>query len=71
MPHVKCGKLIIASDDHEIAELERLLEVGHVNGVSAAELVDAAFITAKEPNVRAIARALVARQRRARSGSAS
>src|SRR6187402_655284 len=49
VPHVKCGKLIIASDDHEIADLERLCEVGHVNGVSALELVDAAFIKAKEP----------------------
>ncbi len=55
VPHVKSGKLIIASDDHEIADLERLCEVGHVNGVSALELVDAAFIKAKEPNVRAIA----------------
>ena len=55
VPHVKSGKLIIASDDHEIADLERLCEIGHINGVSALELVDAAFITAKEPNVRAIA----------------
>jgi L-2-hydroxyglutarate oxidase LhgO len=55
VPHVRSGKLIIASDDHEIADLERLLQVGHVNGVSALELVDDSFIRSKEPNVRGIA----------------
>jgi L-2-hydroxyglutarate oxidase LhgO len=55
VPHVKSGKLIIASDDHEIADLERLIEVGRANGVPGLDLVNPGFITAKEPNVRAIA----------------
>ena len=28
VPHARCGKLIIAADEHEIAELERLLRGG-------------------------------------------
>ena len=55
IPHVKSGKLIIASDDHEIPDLERLIAIGRANGVPGLELVDAGFIIAKEPNVRAMA----------------
>ncbi|HEX6162026.1 MAG TPA: FAD-dependent oxidoreductase [Vicinamibacterales bacterium] len=54
VPHVRCGKLVIAADDHEIADLERLRQKSHENGVPV-ELVDGAFIKAKEPHVRAIA----------------
>lgn len=54
VPHARCGKLIIAADDHEIAELDRLLAVGHANGVGTLIGVDSDFIRAKEPNVRAI-----------------
>jgi len=54
VPHSRCGKLIIAADEHELAELDRLLTVGHANGVSTLMRVDGDFIRAKEPNVRAI-----------------
>jgi L-2-hydroxyglutarate oxidase LhgO len=54
VPHSRCGKLIIAADQHELAELDRLLTVGHANGVSTLMRVDGDFIRAKEPNVRAI-----------------
>lgn len=54
VPHARCGKLIIAADDHEIADLNRLLALGRSNGV-VMDAVDGAFIKAKEPNVRAIA----------------
>lgn len=54
VPHARCGKLIIAADSHEIADLERLLRVGRGNGVDLSA-VDGDFIKAKEPNVRAIA----------------
>ena len=37
VPHARCGKLIIASDEHEIADLDRLLAVGHANGVSSLD----------------------------------
>ncbi|MFM8535714.1 MAG: NAD(P)/FAD-dependent oxidoreductase, partial [Acidimicrobiia bacterium] len=55
VPHARCGKLIIATADHEVPELESLRAIAHRNGVTSLVHVDAAFITAKEPNVRAIA----------------
>jgi glycerol-3-phosphate dehydrogenase len=45
---------VIASDEHEIPDLERLRQKSHENGVPV-EFVDAAFIKTKEPHVRAIA----------------
>src|SRR6187402_1664443 len=53
VPHARCGKLIIAADEHETAELDRLLVVGQGNGVSLTR-VDGDFVRAKEPNVRAV-----------------
>ncbi|HWI19727.1 MAG TPA: NAD(P)/FAD-dependent oxidoreductase [Vicinamibacterales bacterium] len=55
VPHARCGKLVIATDEHDLAGLEKLLAIAHANGVTSAVAVDAAFILAKEPNVRAIA----------------
>ncbi|HEX8028210.1 MAG TPA: FAD-dependent oxidoreductase [Vicinamibacterales bacterium] len=55
VPHERCGKLIVATDDHEIADLDRLLAVGRANGVTSLSAVDAGFIRAREPNVRAVA----------------
>jgi L-2-hydroxyglutarate oxidase LhgO len=55
VPHSRCGKLVIAADDHEVPELELLRQKSHANGVTSVELVDAAFIKTKEPNVRAVA----------------
>jgi L-2-hydroxyglutarate oxidase LhgO len=53
VPHQRCGKLIVASDDHEIEELERLRTCGETNGVQGLQLVDEAFVRAREPHVRA------------------
>jgi len=53
VPHARCGKLVIAADDHEAEALEPLKKKAHENGVTSVEFVDAAFIAAKEPNVRA------------------
>jgi L-2-hydroxyglutarate oxidase LhgO len=53
IPHERCGKLVIAADDHEAAELAPLMQKSHANGVTSVVAVDAAFIRAKEPNVRA------------------
>jgi len=52
VPHARCGKLIIAADDHEAAELGPLKGTAEANGVSI-RFVDGAFIRDKEPNVRA------------------
>ena len=55
VPHSRCGKLVIAADDREAHELEALQAKSHANGVTSVMTVDAAFIRAKEPNVRAYA----------------
>ncbi len=54
VPHARGGKLIIAADDHEAEQLPALLKTGLANGV-ALEMVDAAFVQEREPNVRAVA----------------
>jgi L-2-hydroxyglutarate oxidase LhgO len=53
VPHERCGKLVIAADDHEAEALAPLKKKAHENGVTSVDFVDAAFIAAKEPNVRA------------------
>ena len=55
VPHARCGKLIVAADDHEAAGLETLRQQAHVNGVESVAFVTADFIAAREPNVRAAA----------------
>lgn len=55
IPHVRSGKLVVAHDDTELHELERLLTNGRANGVEGLELVDRAFMTAREPNVSGMA----------------
>ena len=55
VPHARCGKLIIASEDGEIPRLEALFTRGVENGVEGLQMVDRAFIAAREPNVRAVA----------------
>ena len=55
VPHVRCGKLIVAQDDQGISALEALRARGEANGVSGLEIVDRAFIRAREPHVRAAA----------------
>jgi glycerol-3-phosphate dehydrogenase len=51
VPHARCGKLIVGHDDTDVRELERLRENGSANGVEGLELVDRAFMTAREPAV--------------------
>jgi L-2-hydroxyglutarate oxidase LhgO len=53
VPHARCGKLIVAHDDTEVPALEALHARGEANGVDGLELVDAAFIRAREPHVHA------------------
>jgi len=51
----ECGKVIVAVQDDEIPELERLLALGQANGVEDLRLIDAAGLSALEPEVRAVA----------------
>jgi L-2-hydroxyglutarate oxidase LhgO len=53
VPHRRCGKLIVAEDDHEIDALEKLRVKGEANGVEGLRMVDQTFIRTREPHVRA------------------
>src|SRR5688500_7445726 len=55
VPHSRCGKLVIAANDHEVEALDALRRQSHDNGVTAVEFVDADFIKAKEPHIHAVA----------------
>src|SRR5262245_29366502 len=52
--HARCGKLIVATDEHEVASLEALRTTARANGVSI-ELVDREFMRGREPHVGGIA----------------
>ena len=54
VPHARCGKLVIAANEHEIEALHRLRQIARRNGVTIDD-ADAGFIRAREPNVRAVA----------------
>ncbi|HET7697835.1 MAG TPA: NAD(P)/FAD-dependent oxidoreductase [Vicinamibacterales bacterium] len=53
VPHERCGKLIIAPAHGDHAGLEALRARGTANGVEGLEVVDAAFVRAREPHVAA------------------
>src|SRR5687768_4933902 len=55
VPHRRCGKLLVAAHDGEVAELERLHARGRANGVMSLEMVDADFVRRREPYVHATA----------------
>jgi L-2-hydroxyglutarate oxidase LhgO len=53
VPHARCGKIIVADSDKEIASLEALRIQGIANGVERLELVDQRFVAQREPYVHA------------------
>jgi L-2-hydroxyglutarate oxidase LhgO len=55
VPYLRCGKLVVAHDESEVAKLEALRTRGEANGVEGLEMVDSAFIRAREPHVYAYA----------------
>jgi len=55
VPHLRCGKLVVAHDEAEVHGLEELRAKGIANGVEGLEIVDAAFVRKREPHVDAVA----------------
>ena len=55
IPHARCGKLIVATDEAEAERLEPLRACGVANGVEGLEIVDRSFIAQREPAVSAVA----------------
>lgn len=53
VPHVRCGKLVVATDSAEEAALDRLGESAAANGVTL-EPVSGAEIRVREPHIRAL-----------------
>ncbi len=53
--HRNCGKLVVAHDAKQEAELEHLAENGRANGIVGLRLVDRAAVRAREPHIEAAA----------------
>lgn len=52
VPFRRCGKLVVAADAHEEAELVALKKLGEDNGVEGLRLIDGAGIRKHEPHVK-------------------
>ena len=55
VPHRKCGKLIVATEDAEVAKMEAILQQGSTNGVEGFGLIDGAAARAMEPALSCVA----------------
>ncbi|HZR63873.1 MAG TPA: NAD(P)/FAD-dependent oxidoreductase [Terriglobales bacterium] len=55
VPHNNCGKIVVASDESGIPELEKLAENGRMNGVEGLQLVGRERIRQREPHIQAAA----------------
>jgi len=53
--HSRIGKIIVATDEAEVKQLEELLQQGQENGARGLEMIDEDRIRELEPKVRAIA----------------
>jgi len=51
VPFRHCGKLVVAADEHEHGELEKLFRHGTENGVEGLRLIEPADIRKREPHV--------------------
>ncbi|MBP2559860.1 L-2-hydroxyglutarate oxidase LhgO [Neorhizobium galegae] len=51
IPHTRCGKLVVASNEAEVAYLEKLLKQAQANGVDDCGLVDGSELVRLEPDI--------------------
>jgi L-2-hydroxyglutarate oxidase LhgO len=50
VPHRKCGKLVVATNDKEAAGIEKIYKQSQINGCENVELIDAAAAKRLEPH---------------------
>jgi L-2-hydroxyglutarate oxidase LhgO len=55
VPHRRCGKLIVATDEHQLAELRAIRAKAHANGVSDLAWLERDAAQALEPGLRCAA----------------
>ncbi len=55
VPYEQCGKLVVATSEEERVQLHALLERGRQNCLNGLEILDAAEIRRREPNVAGVA----------------
>jgi L-2-hydroxyglutarate oxidase LhgO len=55
VPHRNCGKLVIADNDQQLGELEKLAENGRKNGVAGLRLLERKAVREREPHIEAAA----------------
>src|SRR4051794_18389642 len=55
VPHERCGKLVVATTEEEVSELETLRGLGTANGAEGLEVVGQDFVRKREPKVRGLA----------------
>ena len=55
MPHRRCGKLIVASDEAQLGELQRIRDKARANGVGDVDFVPRQQALAWEPELRCVA----------------
>ena len=55
VPHRRCGKLIVATSEAQVAELAQLQATGHANGVNDLALLTAAQAQVLEPELQCVA----------------
>jgi len=55
VPHRKCGKLIVATEDAEVAKMAAILKQGQANGVEGFAMIEAAAARAMEPALSCVA----------------
>src|SRR5512145_251943 len=54
IPHERCGKVVVAVDERELAALDELERRGRANGLAGLERLDAAQVRQREPHAAAV-----------------
>jgi L-2-hydroxyglutarate oxidase LhgO len=55
VPHRKCGKLIVATENAEVSRMEAILQQGRINGVEGLAMVDGSAARIMEPALHCVA----------------